>query len=69
MTAQEILFGTKIRRAHGPTLAKAIGVSPDTIRRWRNNPDLIPYGKLKLLIRVQNIPDDQVQTLMRMKQC
>ncbi len=66
-TAQEILFGSGLRRARAPELAKAIGVSERTARRWMANPDLIPYEKLKIVIRLQNIPDDQVQTLMRMK--
>lgn len=67
MTAQEILFGKGIRKANPPALAEAVGVTKMCIYNWKRNPQKIPLDKLRILIRVQNIPDDQIIRLMRMK--
>ena len=58
----EILFGT-VRTAHVSDLAKGLGVSERTIRRWKRNPEGIPIGKVAALIRIQRIPQEEVEEL------
>lgn len=65
MTTTEILFGNGLRRADCQALARAVGTSSATIYNWKKNPNKIPLEKLKIMIRAQNIPDEQVLKLMR----
>ena len=36
-------------------LARAVGVSPGTISRWRKNEEVIPLGKVLALAKVQGL--------------
>lgn len=63
MTAQEILFGSRYRRARPSEIADALGVSERTVRRWQNDPGLIPLEKVVMLIRIQNIPEEEIRKL------
>ena len=36
-------------------LARAVGVSPGTIARWRRNEEVIPWGKIQALAKVQGL--------------
>ena len=58
----EILFGEKVRR-NQTDIAKAIGVDKSTISRWRRNPAQIPKGKLDILIRCNNLTNEEILAL------
>ena len=55
----EILFGEKIRKTQRD-LAKAVGVAPKTITNWRRKPSSIPKGKLDILIRCNNLTNEEI---------
>lgn len=63
--ASIIILGDKYTRGNGEDIAKALGVSVSTIRRWRKNPELIPYGKMRLLCRLRDIPEDRCARLLK----
>ena len=41
-----ILFGDSITAPKDTYIAKAIGVSPATVGRWKRDPDKMPFGKV-----------------------
>ncbi len=60
----EILFGDEITEVNRPRLAKALGVSNNTLGRWKKDPDKIPVGKLKIWCRVLKLTDEQKARLL-----
>ena len=42
-----------LRSDNDTALGKAVGVSHTTIKRWRENPNSVPYGKAELLARIK----------------
>jgi len=58
----EILFGGKIR-INQADLAKAVGVHRNTIDAWRKRPEQIPKGKLDILIRCNNLTNEEILAL------
>lgn len=58
----EILFGGKIR-INQADLARAVGVAPMTITNWKRNPAKIPKGKLDILIRCNNLTNEEILAL------
>lgn len=60
-----ILFGGGYSRRMGVDVARAAGVSPATITRWKRNPKMIPLGKLQILCRNLRLSDDEIIALVR----
>ena len=49
-------LGSVLLQTHNDAaLARAVGVSPGTIARWRKNEEVIPFGKVQDLARVQGL--------------
>lgn len=49
-------FGDVLLQTHNDAaLGRAVGVSGGTIARWRKNEDVIPFGKIQALARVQGL--------------
>ena len=59
----EIIFGSGINKRSKTALAAAVGVTPRTLYAWSKQPDLIPKGKLDIIIRVCGLSDDEVLEL------
>ena len=60
-----ILFGGGYNRRVGADVARAAGVSPATISRWKRNPKMIPLGKLQILCRNLKLSDEDIIALVR----
>ena len=65
MTTSEILFGTRLAPVSKKELSKLTGISVATLNRWQGNTDMIPLGKLKLLLRVRNVSAEQVAKILK----
>ena len=65
MTTSEILFGTRLAPVSKKELSRLTGISVATLNRWRGNTDMIPLGKLKLLLRVRNVSAEQVAKILK----
>ena len=65
MTTSEILFGTRLAPVSKKELSKLTGISVATLNRWQGNTDMIPLGKLKLLLRVRNVSEETVAKIMK----
>ena len=65
MTKREIisrvLFGSDHNAAHLSALARACGVSYSTMHRWRENPYLIPLGKLLRIARLRGVSLEELE--------
>lgn len=49
-------LGSILLQTHNDAaLARAVGVSPGTISRWRKNEEVIPLGKVLALAKVQGL--------------
>ncbi len=62
--AATLLLGDKYTKGNGEEIAKAVGVNVSTIRRWRKNPELIPYGKMRIICRLRDIPEERCVRLL-----
>jgi len=60
-----ILFGGGYNRPVYANIAKAVGVSPATITRWKANPKMIPLGNLQTLCRVRKLTDEEIIAIVR----
>lgn len=60
-----ILFGSGCNRPVYSNIAKACGVAPATITRWKANPKLIPLGNLQTLCRVRELTDEEIIAIVR----
>lgn len=60
MTTAEMLFGTEINTTATVNLAAAVGVTPRTINNWRRDPEKIPWGKMKTIIRIRSLSGDDL---------
>ena len=69
MTTSEILFGTRLAPVSKKELSKLTGISVATLNRWQGNTDMIPLGKLKLLLRVRNVSEETVAKIMKEGKC
>ena len=65
MTTSEILFGTRLAPVSKKELSKLTGISVATLNRWQGNTDMIPLGKLKLLLRVRNVSEEMVAKILK----
>lgn len=65
MTRSELIFGSQYTRGRDADLARATGVSVSTLRRWRADPDKIPSGKLRIILRIRRVPDDMRLRLLK----
>ena len=63
MTTPEMLFGTRLYPVRTCDLAEMLGVTPTTIYRWKQNPSMIPWGKMKLLIKIRGLSSDDVMKM------
>ena len=63
MTTQEYLFGTVLYPVNKKELARIIGVAPPTLYRWSKDPGLIPWGKMKKIIKIRGL---SAEDLMKM---
>lgn len=64
MSEVEILFGDGLTKVNRPALAKALGVSNQTLTRWKRDPGMIPVGKLKIWCRVLRLTDEEKARLL-----
>lgn len=62
-----ILFGGGVNRPVYSNLAKAVGVNPGTITKWRGNPDSIKLGDLRTLCRVRGLTDEEILRVVKGK--
>ena len=69
MTTSEILFGTRLAPVSKKELSRLTGISVATLNRWQGNTDMIPLGKLKLLLRVRNVSAEQVAKILKEGKC
>ncbi|SMC41331.1 helix-turn-helix domain-containing protein [Papillibacter cinnamivorans] len=46
-------------------IAEAVGVSRQTILKWKQNPEIIPAGKLRSLIRFLKIPPEEILAFLK----
>ena len=60
-----ILFTDRGVRLVYQDIAKACGVAPSTITRWKANPKLIPLGNLQTLCRVRELTDEEIIAIIR----
>lgn len=67
MTTREMLFGTKLNPVCRKEMARIVGCSHTTIGRWREDPDMIPWGKMKVLIRLRKLTPDDLMKMAREK--
>ena len=67
MTTTEKIFGTQLCPVNLHELSRITGIGPSTLWRWRNNPDLIPWGKMKLLIKVRGLSSDDLMKMVKEK--
>ena len=65
MTTAEMLFGTKLAPVRQEEMARLTGTSQATISRWKKNPGLIPWSKMKLLIRLRGISQDDLMKMAK----
>lgn len=65
MTTSEMLFGTKLAPVNQTEMARLIGCSQATVSRWRKDPGLIPWDKMKLLIRIRGISQDDLMKMAK----
>lgn len=65
LAPETILFGSESIRIVSSDLAKAVGVDPSTITRWKREPKLIPLGKLQRLCRARHLTDDQILQIVK----
>ena len=64
MTTTELLFGTALHPVSTKELARIAGVSEATIRNWKRNPDTIPLGKLRMIVRARRLNTEQIGRMM-----
>lgn len=65
LAATTIIFGGGTNRPVQASIARAVGVSPSTISRWKENPKLIPLGDLQTLCRIRGLTDEQIVKIIR----
>lgn len=65
MTTQEMLFGTRLCPVRTGELASMLGVTQPTIYRWKKNPGSIPWGKMKMLIKIRGLSPDDVMKMAK----
>lgn len=65
MTTAEMLFGTKMCPVNTLELSKAVGVSPGTIRNWKKDPNLIPWGKMKIIARIRRLTAEDLEKMTK----
>lgn len=42
-------------------LAKILGTSPQTLKKWRDHPDLLTRGTIKLIVSALDIPPEEIR--------
>ena len=68
MTTSERLFGgSGATRMANTRIAGYLGKSESTIRRWRKDPDQIPWGDMKQLIALNSISEHDLMRMAREK--
>lgn len=65
MTTAEMLFGTKLTPVNQEELARLIGCNQSSISRWKKNPGLIPWDKMKLIIRIRGLSADDLMKMAK----
>lgn len=65
MTTAEILFGTKLTPVNQAELARLIGCNQSSISRWKRNPGLIPWEKMKLIIKARGLTSDDLMKMAK----
>ena len=64
MTTTEILFGTTLHPVSVTELSRIVGVSPRTIANWKQDPDRIPLGKLRIIVRARRLSEAEVKEVV-----
>ena len=59
----EILFPDGIKRIDMLALSKAIGCNRSTLYKWKADPDMIRFGDLKAMVRVNQLTNEQILML------
>ena len=65
-TAGSILFGAGgVNSPVKAKVARSIGKSKSTISRWADDPDKIPLGDLRSIVRCLDLTDRQIVEVVR----
>lgn len=65
VTAERLFGGQGATRLNNTRVATYLGRNESTIRRWRKNPDLIPWGDMKRLIALNQISEKDLMKMAR----
>lgn len=65
MTTKELLFGTALCPVNKVELARIVGVTPPTVYRWSKDPGLIPWEKMKKIIKVRGLSAEDVMKMVK----
>jgi transposase-like protein len=60
MARGDIIFVGPTGKLNVQQIARITGISPSTLYRWRNYPDSIPAGELRLLFKAVKLPPEKV---------
>ena len=52
LAPETVLFGGSLTAPSNTKIAKALGVDPTTVGRWRKDVDKMPYGAVKKMAAV-----------------
>lgn len=62
---REILFGDKLQKVSIPALEEKTRIDAGTLRRYKSDPTKIPFGRLKKIVKVRNLSDEQILALFK----
>ena len=62
---REILFGDDLQKISIPTLGEKTRIDVGTLRRYKNDPTKIPFGRLRKIVRVRKLSDEEILALFK----
>lgn len=62
---REILFGDELRKVSIPVLGEKTSIDVVTLRRYKKDPTKIPFGRLKKIVRVRKLSDEEIIALFK----
>ena len=65
VTAERLFGGQGATSLTNTRVARHLGRSESTIRRWRKDPNLIPWGDMKRLIALNQISEKDLMKMAR----
>lgn len=65
-TTRALLFGeTEMTRCDFASLSRATGIPVSTLRRYKDHPELIPFGRVRVIAKAQALNEEEALTLLR----